>query len=64
MKPQKNKRRPTKDFSFARYFNSGVTPMLNGLGFRIPKHIRKIGRMVWNSKRNGTHVKAIHGVLK
>ena len=47
---------------FAGFFNSELNNPKNGSGVSQLK--RRFGRLVWDSSRKGTYVRAIHGELK
>jgi hypothetical protein len=44
---------------YARYFNTNKSPNANG-----SETYKYRGRVVWDSLRKGTYVRAIHGELK
>ena len=58
----------SKDLSFARFFNPSKSPS-GGFDARtgqmyFPIHMKRQGRLVWDSAKKGTYVRAIHGELK
>lgn len=61
----------SKDLSFRRFFNPEKSPKtqinpLKGVYDYYPKHEHEKhrGKLVWDSNRKGTYVRAKHGELK
>jgi len=52
----------SKDFSFSRFFHADKSTSKNGSG--IHQAEKRHGRLVWDSSKKGTYVRAIHGELK
>jgi hypothetical protein len=57
-----------KDTSFNRYLNQSKSPHtqinpITGVYDRIAKHRKYMGRVVWDSMRKGTYIRAKHGEL-
>ena len=52
----------SKDYSFSRFFHSEKSMPKNGSGIHQAK--KRHGRLVWDSKKKGTYVRALHGELK
>ena len=58
-----------KDLSFARFFHPEKSPRTifnfkEGKFDYYPKHTKRRGRIVWDSMKKGTYIRAIHGELK
>ena len=56
------------NFSFFRYFNTTKSPHtqinpLTGVYEYYPKNVKYRGVVVWDSRRKGTYIRAIHGPL-
>ena len=56
-----------KDTSYARFFHPEKSPHtifhpLKGFLY-FPKHIKRRGRLVWDSLTKGTYIRAKHGEL-
>ena len=51
-----------KDLSFAKFFNPQKSMSKNGSG--IHQSEKRHGRLVWDSSKKGTYVRALHGELK
>ena len=50
-----------KDLSFAKFFNPAKSMGKNRSGINQAQKIK--GRLVWDSSKKGTYVRAIHGEL-
>lgn len=63
---KKSNHKPTRDFSFSRFFNSWKSPHTFGHFDKdtqrwvfdyVAKHAKRLGRIVWNSTLKGTYVR-------
>ena len=52
----------SKDYSFSRFFHADKSMSKNGSG--IHQAEKRHGRLVWDSQKKGTYVRALHGELK
>ena len=50
-----------KHYSFSRFFRADKSMSKNGS--RIHQSEKRNGTLIWDSSRNGTYIKAIHGEL-
>lgn len=60
--------KPTKDFSFAKFFNPSKSPHthfdeIKGEFTYVAKNRKFHGKVVWPSRSKGTHTKKDNGVL-
>jgi len=59
----------TKDYSFGRFFHPEKSPHtifdpIKEAFSYYPKHPKRRGRVVWDSLKKGTYIRAKHGELK
>jgi len=57
------------DYSFSKFFHPEKSPHtifdpIKGVFTYYPKNPKKMGRVVWDSLRKGTYIRAKHGELK